>query len=475
MRRSALGALSLILVAMTARPSAGWDAATTHAGLTEQAALASSLHTRLIREHARPQGLYQQLVIPPQDAPELFAVLRRLNPIHGYVPDQRGRQTAMAWLVAGSVIADSTDELAAQHFFDPRTGNGLNKSGLAGLTKRIRMRLTAALGGDRLPPNGGPAPDWIVAKDNPFNLAGFHSQYVKSITSRTPGERDRHLAGALVAAGAMLHVLEDMGSPSHVRGDIRAHFDRLGPEASDTGSRFEYVAALAFGRLGVPAPAAPVADRPLRSFFTAEDSSGLADRIHRSWFSAYTLPRPLDLGSDPVVSVRKNLPGTVRRALPAPGRHLDLASGRQGKGELRTTSGVCLAKYRIDSRRLSWFIDDRCAVEQIAAILPTVGAYATGMLDSLFRGSLAIEGDGSTKVVRVGSVALGAGTLRYFADDARGVRSEIGKADVPSAAAGAVLGQMPAAPSGARALTVLFEGQSADGRPLVATGTTTVP
>ena len=70
-------------------------------------------------------------------------------------------------------------------------------------------------------------PDWVVDKQNPFNLAGFLDQYAKAVTAATPGERSRAMAGALIAAGAMLHVLGDLGAPSRVRSDFAAHLEAL--------------------------------------------------------------------------------------------------------------------------------------------------------------------------------------------------------------------------------------------------------
>ena len=135
-----------------------------------------------------------------------------------------------------------------------------------------------------------PAPDWLIAKTNPFNLEQFLNQYAKAVSAATPGERSRYMAAALVAAGAMLHTLGDLGAPSRVRGDAAAHLDPLGAGPDDLGSRFERIAALTYGRLGVPAPSRTVSRSQLRDFFSTKDGGGLADEIARSYFSPNTLP-----------------------------------------------------------------------------------------------------------------------------------------------------------------------------------------
>ncbi len=469
-------ALALLLLMVGARPGGAWEAATTHAGITEQAALASSIHERLRVQFAQDKGLFQVLTVPPADAVDLFVVLRRLNPTHGYVPDNRGKLSALGWLVAGSVVADTPEELAANHFFDPTTGSGLSSDSLHDLLARIRHRVVMAVNGAELERSGVAAPDWIEHPRNPFGMAGFRDQYIKAVSARTPGERSRHLAGALLAAGAIVHVLEDMGSPSHARNDLAAHLDRLGPNPADVGSRFERVAALAFGRLGVPAPAKVIADRPLRAFFTAKDGSGLADLTARSWFSEGTLPRPLDLGGNPRGALQR-LPRTVERPAPVPPPDLDLdaAAGESG-GKLGNRRGACLARYRVENRRLSWSIDDACALEQVAAILPTVSGYAAGMLDTLFRGTLALEADpAGGVVVRAGAVDLGPGTIRVYWDDPRGVRKQLAAHKVSGAAKGQVALKVGMPPSSTRRVSALFDGVDGTRRPLLATGTSVVP
>ena len=230
-----------------------------------------------------------------------------------------------------------------------------------------------------------------------------------------------------------------------------AHLDQLGQSPADRGSRFERIAALAYGRLGVPPPGKVVDDRPLRAFFTAKDGTGLADITSRAWFSQSTLPRPIDLGGDPRAALRAHLAGSLRRPAPAPPTALDLgaAAGEQG-ATLDNAQGVCLARYRVRERRLSWFTDDDCALAQVTAILPTVGGYAAGMIDTLFRGSLSLEGDSGRIGVRVGATALGAGRVTLFWDDARGVRTRYSQITIKRGAAGHIAAAGAEPPRGAR-------------------------
>ena len=69
--------------------------------------------------------------------------------------------------------------------------------------------------------------------------------------------------------------------------------------------------------------------------------------------------------------------GASAPAPAAPGR--DLGRYLTGGRVLTGTGGACAAKYRVENRRLSWFIDDACALEQVSAILPEVAGYAAGI------------------------------------------------------------------------------------------------
>jgi len=442
--------VAALLALVVATQSAGaWEAQTTQAGLAEQAALASRLNHRLITLGFNG-GLFEQLTIPPADAKALIEDLHLLSPTHGSVPDARGRQTALAWLSAGAVLADLPASHGADHFYDPQTKRGW---------ERPSAGLTGVLKGLSLPERGVPAPDWIVDKQNPFNLAGFLDQYAKAVTAQTPGERSRAMAGALIAAGAMIHVLGDLGAPSRVRADYAAHLAPLGGGPADVGSRMERIAALAYGRLGVPLPGRTITRTHLRDYFTSADGGGLADVTARSYFSPNTLPASSRVNDAPPALVR------AKPALPA---KLNLmAAGREDGTTLRNVDGTCLARYRIDHSVITWSLDDDCMLEELAVIMPEVAAYETGLLDFLLRGELALAVDQGQ--VTVSSKGLGAGTVDILVEDDRGVRTSIGKTALTGPAANDQLAKIAMPTYGTRVVAV-FSGADQAGEPIVAVG-----
>ncbi|CAN5915423.1 hypothetical protein BH11MYX3_BH11MYX3_35490 [soil metagenome] len=448
---------ALLVIATLASPAAAWEPETTHAGLAEQAALASRLHKRLITL-GFTGGLFEQLTIPPADAPALMAAIKLLSPTHGAVPDARGRQVAMSWLAAGAALADIPAANGANHFYDPATRLGWEapeRGVLAGASDKIRE----AIGRASLPARGVPAPTWVTDKTNPFNLDSFLGQYAKAVTAKTPGERSRHMAAALIAAGAIMHTLGDLGSPSRVRGDELSHLEPMGAGPDDLGSRFERIAALAHGRLGVTTPTRVVTRSHLRDFFTGRspEGDGLADVISRSYFSPNTLPSATRVGADTHPKLARPQP-----ALPA--RLNLMAASRDDGTTLRDASGTCLARYKVDHGVLSFWIDDDCMLEEIATILPEVASYEAGLLDFLLRGDLTIGvGDG----VVVSGAGFGAGTVEVLVEDDRGLRTSLGAAQVAGGKDEMI--RVPAPASGTRVVAV-YRGVDSAGEPVVAVG-----
>src|SRR6185436_12602332 len=135
-RVAAVAALGLVAHASVAR---AYDPATTHAGLTERAALASQLHRVLARALSRPLGLFEPVAlsldqVPPAQSQALEGRLATLDPSSGCTAGPDGVAPALAWVIAGSIIAKTPAERGQDFFYDPSRGAGLsNAGGLASL------------------------------------------------------------------------------------------------------------------------------------------------------------------------------------------------------------------------------------------------------------------------------------------------------------------------------------------------------
>lgn len=451
-----------------ARPAAAWETST-HVGLAEQAGLAADLDG-VLRQLGWRGGLFEPLVIPPEDAPTLLAALALHSASDGFVPDIRGQQYALGWLLAGAALADATPGWAANHFLDPISGAGWHGQGGA---------LAAKLAGRAATPGRGvPAVEWITAADNPLGLAGFLDQYGKAQTAATPGERARAMAGALVAAGALLHVLADMAAPSHVRGAGADQDEVVDIATGERGARLDRLTAIAFGRLGVPAPRAVINAPTLRGFFVdtagpdgAVATPGLASWTASHFFSPATLPRPVPAGRLPRERLAQALTAALRRPAPVVPARLSLLTAGQPEGAtLRDDHKVCLARYRVERGLLSWSLDDDCQIEQAQAILPVAAGYEAGLLRWLFRGELELRaGDGGVIAASTRGLALGAGSLTLLAEDGRGVRTVVSTTTVTAAADGAALASATL-PAGSRRAVAVFRGVDGAGEQVVAVG-----
>lgn len=445
-----------------------WEAATTHAGLTEESALSADMHTRLSEQFGAENGVFSLLTIPEADAPSLFQILRRLNPTHGYVPNAKGKMSAMAWLVAGSVVADVPSSHANNHFLDPRSGQSLSGKRAGGAGRRMGRLVTGLSKISQVRPGGEAANLWWKSPSNSMGFVGFGDQFRKAVRSQTLGERERHLAGALLAAGSMLHVLQDMGSPGHVRDDFAAQEERVSPNFYDRGSRFERIAALAFGRLGIPrakeTPTLPTLD----GHFSNAAATGLADIIESNYFSASTLPRATKVKRDAGSSAfREAIIKSLRRPAPSPHSRLDMVAARNTDGATwRNDDGTCLTRYRLRSAKVTFWIDDECALEQLEVILPIVAGFGSNFLQRLFPDDLSLRKEAGKLAVGLDQERYGQGTLSFFADTADGIRSEY----FSSAISGGDVGTtVPLPPRSAQRVTVLFDGKDGLGQPLLAT------
>jgi len=399
--------------------------------------------------------------VVPSAFAELYRRLERVPFSTGARPDARGQQSALGWLRAGALLEGIPAGRNRNHFYDPVHKTGLTGTGAGGLGEFV----WETVGGGKLAKNGMPAPDWLAAKDNELGLARFWVELERAGTAPTPADRSQHLALALVCAGAMLHVLEDVGFPANARDDLKEYLSPLGGGTGDRGSRAARLATFLYGNLGVPAPAKPEKRDRWRAFFTAEDGTGLADVTASQWYSLGTLPgevvvRPSAKAEDVLGRVKE----TLRFPSPAP-KELNLKRAATDDGGALRAGDVCLATYHLRDEKLSFELPDDCVAEQLGAILPVVGGYAAGLLDWLFRGELDVAVKGTTATVT--APKLGKGTLRFYAEDAQGVRRPLVEVAV---AGGADLTGRADVPAGTARVAAVFKGVDASGEDIVAIG-----
>jgi hypothetical protein len=516
-------ALALATLAVTAIPARAraYDPATTHAGLTQRAALASTLHAALARRLGRPLGLFEPIafkaeLLPTDEARFLDQRLRALDPGAGYRPGNDGVATALGWLVAGSVIAWTPAERAQNGFLDPSRGTGLAQGGgLASLGQSVRLLLDGGslrgwAAGTDFDLTGSPSTTWVQASGNDVGLPSFYDQLELAFAGADRTLRNTALARALMALGGVVAVLEDAGEPALVRNDFRGAFLRSNgvgsPGPFNRGSSFERFVADSYGVAGVPTAGKPI-DRPtVEAFFTATDRQGLADRTQRRFFSDGTLPEDgivdRDTNGQEIMRAAREslvfgLPGIPRLELREMGRkHYVYALGDERQGRLVLTStptpparaaarpplrGAAtvpaqtaptprrLLAYERVPGRVRFFLDRGVYQDTARALLPEIGAFSAGLIDHLLRGEAVIKIDGAVALVSVSGArgAIHAGQLRVFAEDKSGTRRAIGSWPASALTPGQPISV--SVPAGTRLVSAVLRGQD-DAGVLVAGG-----
>jgi hypothetical protein len=110
----------------------------------------------------------------------------------------------------GARLEDGTtdcDSRPRNHFYDPLSGRGLHRSLFA----------------------GEPSPDWALEDATDFSAQEFSYRHAndylyKALTLPTRNEREKYFGKTFQTLGQVIHHLQDMAQPQHVRNDIHINF-----------------------------------------------------------------------------------------------------------------------------------------------------------------------------------------------------------------------------------------------------------
>jgi hypothetical protein len=458
-----------------------YDAATTHAGLTQQAVIASHLHQVLTKRLGRSLGLFDVLHFEESavaaDRRSLWrARFGWLSADGGYRPDAGQRQPALGWILAGAVLSHVPATRARLHFWDPSTGRGLaQEGGAAAWSDSVGALFDEAsprglVTGTAARREQPPAWAWLNAPENDEGLPSFMQGMADAVTLPSAEARETALVQGLLALGGILAVLEDLGEPAHVRNDLDKAFlaepTGVGHATPfNRGSLYERWVADHLGQSGVPAASAPVSRPTFESYFVGADGEGLANRTQRRFFSVGTVPEDQAATS---VSTPRGLADAAQAsltyALPRVGK---LSFGGAGPRYVVEKEGdrVCRKLgYELGRGRLHFFLDDDVYADTAGVLLPEIGAYGAGLIDFLFRAEVALTLEGNTVTAAVkGTVgSLSDASLTLVAEDAQGKRAVIGTIANADAASASV-------PAGTRRVFAVIRGQDQRG-PLTGLG-----
>jgi len=462
-------------------PASAWDPATTQAGIAEQAAIASRAHQILAVGLGRPLGLFEPIAVSPNErlTPRMKLLWQRLGLLssaEGYRPTaESGANPAVAWIAAGAAIEGVPAERGRHHFFDPKSGRGLQDNpGVTGGVHSLKLAVDGRGGlrglatGTTFDLTGRPAIGWMLSDENELGLPNFLSAMENSVGLETESARQASLAEALMCLGGLGAVLADMGEPAHVRNDFRGTFLGGGTAGSwDQGSDFERFVANKYGRAGIPGVASATERTSLEAYFSSPDGNGLADRTQQQFFSIGTLPTDvlIDAASTP-----KEVRATANEALTYPSPSVGKLSLRSGGRKYQKANGARQFAYERTGDKIRFFLDEAVYADTAETWLPVIGSYVAGLYNSLLRAELAIsvsEVQGVQKVsIALKGLKTGAtGTLKLYAQGEDGRRTLVGSPMQFSALASGE----PAAsfsfelPAGASRVAASVRGQDAAG------------
>ena len=271
----------------------------THPKLTEAARIKSTLDSYLLSNTGFSKGANEEL-----------------NGI-----DRKGNERRLKireWLQEGSTDEDALNICrASNHFHDPiRSGDWLTSQmsdslwvdALCGTTKRY-SDITWATGyrskTDYIGPRTGQYLGWTGLYDAPQEM-GWDSARVyfySALTLSDPAAKEAQFVRTFKSLGQVLHLLQDMAVPAHVRNDMESHlFNDLNP--NNWSNPFEKYVVINDSALNIDpsqfkpvfGPSARVTDFWDQDVYTGTNPSdgtaqGLAEYANANFYSGSTIPQ----------------------------------------------------------------------------------------------------------------------------------------------------------------------------------------
>lgn len=373
------------------------------------------------------------------------------------------------WLREGSYLEDEPGCRASNHFHNPLNTLSWTESGMSDQPwfvdgwcsageyppANIKSNVHWATGYIEPAPTGtkivtGNQWDWDHAREYYYiYLTG--KDYNGSIVAATQNERDVYFSNSLQALGQVLHLIQDMAVPAHVRNDFKSHLDLVGltPETVFSPSKwfrdqFEYYVEHHINELVVDSEGGDLAETSLTKFWDTNNYSGdnpsislqsqsigLSEYTNINFASKNTVfaedflndddssndvhynPYPRKSSTNVQEYIDGNmLPKTVIGEDSVPDTSFWIE--KTGDGEIIpyflkptyfTKPMIMAGGYdpQVFNRRFK--IDDKCARNYAEKLIPRAVGYSAGLLDYFFRGKIEVSApDASIYSIIDGSV-----------------------------------------------------------------------
>ncbi|MBI3617912.1 MAG: hypothetical protein HY210_06830 [Candidatus Omnitrophica bacterium] len=358
------------------------------------------------------------------------------------------RNDADGLLFYGSVAEDNNGRFV-YHFYDP-----LNEKGLAGFD---------------------PAPVWGYRHTTPFfnefSWVEARDALYAGLTSETLEAREKSYAKVFRSLGQIIHLVEDMAQPSHVRND--PHSSHYESQAGAFLLNPSHLEEWAQSNSGYVTTFANTASGP-RSVVSFDDPfETLALYSNENFFSDDTIFKNYALPAKDETNytdsfLQTGILGQPAQVLAEDGHIYEVPYITKTSGGYKLAQvgyfGQSLVQLN-EFRDLAFQIDDEVARENAQILIPQAVAYSAGLLDYFFRGNLDVEADGAKgiKITNNSGEDMN-GTFALYYDDANGTRQQASGASwVFSLAAGATSDQKSFTPpdhaTEAGKYILVFKGQ----------------
>jgi len=500
--------LAIALSIATAAPAHAWDPSRTHVGITERAVATSDVHRRWMEGSGQEFGWFSPIRLDPNaldpDTRRMLLVAMRLAHADvgsiaaggpGACPPQPApsetlqrcvdgdlwETSALGWLRIG-IALESADRTRLLHHFVDATDPSATTWRAAGRRRSTWRRIERRAGGGAATRIGGAgfsgtaqsAIGWLQSDADPFGPAALFAHQRSAALASTPAERDRHLALALVATGALLHVVQDLAVPAHARGDLLGTRVPLSSVYGDRGSPLAEYARITFGRT-MPAPlplttrneTVPPATSMRELLLGGTAREGLVELAATRFLSDGSLPAPklIDTALDGAAAATAWL-GEGGAGLDAQEREgAVLAPWPAESGYLRTRNGRALAAWTADEDGLvRGYIDRRVLREHALVLLPAAVQASVDTLELLWPLWPEMRHDAARNILELDADAALTGreltVLVHTPDDRRNVVRRVALLEGSSR----IRDITPAAlPKGAHVVLVI-SGRRADGQ-----------
>ncbi|MGB1699309.1 MAG: hypothetical protein ACPHRO_05100 [Nannocystaceae bacterium] len=405
-----------------ARSAQAWDPTSIHIPLTERAALDSDLQVRWMDASDAAFGLFSGVRLDPSllstdERVLIFETLTNLpssagaRPLGGPgacpppgSPEQTQRYCvegdlweldALGRLRFGVLAESSPPDRVSQHFFFPShdlesetSAPRLHDSLPQRTQRRLRTAGTSRFIGLNPTRQRASARAWYENQDGVLSPAQFSRHLELAATSPTNRERQHHLAMALICAGALGHVLQDLAVPAHARGDVDAFFQQLSELPGDRGLPLQEWSRVHIGKPGIYAIQSEDQEMgpplPLRALFF-HPTRGTAAVTRALHFSENTLPssKVLSPALAPDMAARELLEDSDID--PTMRERATLTRWPADSGYVKLSDGRALFAWRRDANGVvTPFLDEQVYRSETEMLLPRALSATTQAFDWLF-------------------------------------------------------------------------------------------